>query len=93
MKTPAERHLELSWELLEHKCRYYILCETKVDDYIYDALEREYAQLCLDLGLPDTISTMVDFDTKRPSCKLVMDKLGAFAPIGKAKPKESWSEL
>lgn len=76
-----ERHIQLSWELLEHKCRYYILCKPIIEDTAYDFLEKEYAQLCIDLNLPNTISAdspdgMVDFDTSRPSSRLVMDKLG-----------------
>ncbi len=86
MKTPEEqRHIELSWQLLEHKCLYYMTGSTKIDDYSYDLLEKEYRQLCSDLWLEDSISDMVGFDWKRPSCKLVMEKLGIFAPIGKNK--------
>lgn len=71
------RHTELSWKLLEHKYRYYILNSSTIDDYSYDLLEKEYDSLCIQLNIPQTVSDMVGFESSRHSCQLVMEKLGA----------------
>lgn len=47
-----------------------------ISDYEYDKLEKEYDALSKELGLPNSVADMVDFDTNRHSCKLVMEKLG-----------------
>lgn len=77
-----ERLNKLSWVLLEHKFRYYILCAPIIEDYEYDMLEKEYETLCDKLKTPNSVSNMVDFDTSRPSCKLIMEKL---MPVKKKK--------
>lgn len=73
--SDAQRFLELGWQILEHKCRYYILLNQVVSDFEYDQLEREYDSLADKLGLPKSASDMVDFDLNRPSCKRVHEKL------------------
>lgn len=70
-----QRFIQLSWELLEHKCRYYIFSKPSIEDYEYDMLEKEYDALAKELGLPNSVGDMVDFDTSRPACQLVLDKL------------------
>jgi NAD-dependent DNA ligase len=74
--TDKERLAQLSWQILEHKYRYYILLETIISDYEYDMLEKEYEALCVKLGVDATATNMVDFDMNRPACKAVMDKFG-----------------
>ena len=74
--TKKERFIQLSWELLEHKCFYYMLNAPVVSDYEYDKLEKEYDALATELNLPNSVADMVDFDTSRHSCRLVMEKLG-----------------
>jgi len=69
------RFIELGWQLLEHKFRYYILAEPIIKDYDYDMLEKEYDALADELNLPKSASDMVDFDEKRWACKLVRDKV------------------
>lgn len=81
------RHAALSWELIEHKYRYYILIKPIIQDYHYDMLEKEYEALCEELGLPNTVSNMVEIDMSRPSCQLVASKLGV-KPIIKNKKKK-----
>lgn len=75
-----QRFINLSWEILEHKCRYYIMDSPIVQDYEYDAIEKEYDSLAKELGLEPTASDMVGFNPDRPSCQSVMRKLGAFNP-------------
>lgn len=70
-----KRFCSLSWKLLEHKCRYYILNKPLIQDYEYDMLEKEYDLLADELGLPKSASDMVGFDEKRPSCKEVIRKI------------------
>ena len=65
----------MSWALLEHRCRYYVLAEPTVDDHEYDRLEREYEALAARLGREPYASNMVGFDLKRPSCWRVYLKL------------------
>lgn len=81
--------------LLEHKCRYYVHSRSTIDDYTFDMLEAEYRKLAEELGEPPSASDMVDFDTKRPSCQRVMDKVAKeMAPAGKRrrhkKVESSW---
>jgi len=76
MKSITEtRHIKLSWELLEHKVRYYILDSPTIQDAEYDKLEQEYVGLCEELGKPNTIQSMVGVDLKRPSVQEVIKKL------------------
>jgi len=70
-----KRFIELSWQILEHKYRYYILIKPIIGDYQYDMLEKEYEALADKLGLPKSASDMVDFDMNRPSCQSVAKKL------------------
>ncbi len=79
------RFIKLGWEILEHKCKYYILNKPTVTDYEYDIIEKEYDALADKLGLDKSASDMVDFDTKRPACQSVMRKLGV---SGKRKRKK-----
>lgn len=72
-----QRYVLLGWQILEHKCRYYVFHSPIITDYEYDMLEREYDGLAAELGLPASASDMVDFDVKRPACHRVLEKLGA----------------
>ncbi len=85
------RFLDLSWELLEHKCRYYMFSNPIINDYAYDKLEKEYEALALDLGKPPSATDMVDFDVSRPSCRRVYDRIYALqAPVkGKKRARNS----
>jgi len=49
------RFIKLGWELLEHKCRYYVLSRPTIQDYDYDMLEKEYDALADELGLPNSV--------------------------------------
>ena len=72
------RFIELSWEILEHKFRYYYGAEfnlTPIHDDQYDELEAEYKKLAEKLNLPPTVTDMVGFDETRGSCKLVKSQL------------------
>lgn len=69
------RFITLSWQLLEHKCRYYMFNSPSIQDFEFDKLEAEYRQLAQELGLEPTASDMVDFDTSRPSCQRVYEKI------------------
>ena len=74
--SPLERRFcALSWEILEHRCRYYVLASPTLDDPAYDALEDEYEALAALLGVRAYASDMVGFDRTRPSCLLVLAKL------------------
>lgn len=75
-KNDKQRFAELSWKILEHKYRYYILNSPVIQDFEYDMIEKEYEALAMKLKLEPSASNMVDFDTKRPSCMQVMRKLG-----------------
>lgn len=81
-----QRFIKLSWEILEHKCRYYIMDKPIIQDYEYDAIEKEYDALAKELGAEPTASDMVGFNLDRPSCQSVMRKLGVLK-IKKAKKK------
>jgi hypothetical protein len=75
----------LGWKLLEYKCAYYRPEVVKaqiweerelfISDAAYDALEAEYKALAITLKQTDSISGMVDFDLRKPSCQLVLTKL------------------
>lgn len=80
--SKLERFNKLSWEILEHKCRYYIMDSPTIEDYEYDLIEKEYDALADELGLPKSASDMVGFKEDRPSCQRVMTKLI------KSKPKK-----
>lgn len=73
--TPLQRFRALSWSLLEHKFRYYVLNEPLINDVSFDLLEQEYRQLGHELNLKPTAVDMVDFDWKRPSCQVVARKI------------------
>lgn len=78
------RFEELSWRLLEHKLMYYNPEKVHsswhplltVEDSVYDSLENEYNELAEKQGACKSVTQMVDFDFSRPSCKMVMKKLG-----------------
>lgn len=93
LEEKKTRHIKLSWELLEHKCFYYIINNPIIGDYEYDKLEKEYDQLCNELNLPNSVADMVDFDTTRHSCQLVMRKLGVICVKTKRKKKENNKKL
>lgn len=73
-----ERFIALGWLLLEHKCRYYVLNDSIIDDHSYDMLEKAYDKLAEELKLPKSASDMVGFDETRPACQSVMRKLGIY---------------
>jgi NAD-dependent DNA ligase len=70
-----KRFIELSWIILEHKCRYYHFNAPIIKDYEYDMLEKEYDALATQLGKPQSASNMVDFKLDRPACRAVLDKI------------------
>ena len=77
-KSDKERQIELSWQILEHKWRYYEgvkLGVVPIADEEYDKLESEYKNLCEKLWVTPTASDMVGFDYSRPSCKLVVERM------------------
>jgi NAD-dependent DNA ligase len=80
-----ERFVQLSWQILEHKCYYYVLSKPIISDYEYDLLEKEYEALADKLKLPRSASDMVDFDANRPSCQRVMEKI---CPVRMASDKK-----
>ena len=76
MIDKRKRFVQLSWEILEHKCRYYRGVGGKpIADAEYDALEDEYRKLAEELGEKPSAWEMVGFNIDRPSCRLVMAKL------------------
>jgi hypothetical protein len=76
--------VQISWKLLEYRLMYYHPDKVHPswhDDLVildsnYDQLEAEYKRLADELGVAKTVSDMVDFDFSRPSCQVVMKKLG-----------------
>ncbi len=75
MNDKERRHIRLSWELIEHKVRYYVWAAPVIEDHEYDALEDEYRALCLELGLPATAADMVGADESRAAVRLVLKNL------------------
>lgn len=74
--SDLEKFKALSWLILECKYCYYCAPQYKhISDVEYDRLESEYKQLALSLDLNPTASSMVGFDTERPSCKLVKSRV------------------
>lgn len=65
----------LSWELLEHRVRYYYFDAPVIGDSEYDKLERAYIYGCNSLKQPDTRSVGINLEL--PSVKLVVEKLNA----------------
>jgi NAD-dependent DNA ligase len=68
--------IKLSWELLEHRVRYYYYDASIIDDYQYDMLEKKYIKACKQLKQPNTIGEMVGVDLEKPSIQSVITKLG-----------------
>lgn len=77
MNDATKEMIKLSWQILEHKCRYYRqeLNLTTIPDEEYDKIEDRYRILCEELKISPTACDMVDFDMSRPSCNLVYKKL------------------
>jgi len=73
--TKEQRFIKLSWQILEHKFRYYIQDRPIIEDHEYDKIEREYDDLAKELGEEPTASNMVGFNFDKPSCKSVADKI------------------
>jgi hypothetical protein len=57
MDENEKRHVQISWELLEHRYRYWVIDDTNISDQEYDALDREYLSLCNKLKKPNTVSS------------------------------------
>lgn len=97
-KTKAGEHARLSWWLIERKVAYYkpeAVHSSWGDRYVatdeeYDQAERQYLELCRELGKENTLvhkgypgfeavpgSGMMEIDESRPSVQLVLKKLGA----------------
>jgi NAD-dependent DNA ligase len=70
-----QRFIELSWQLLEHKYRYYVQNTNSISDYEYDMLEKEYDALADQLGLPKSATDMVGFDESRPCAFIIQKKV------------------
>lgn len=85
LSDKQSRLVELSWKLLEAKCAYYVMSKSIMSDFEYDTLEKEYDSLCIELNVPNSVGDMVDFDTSRPACQIVMDKMGVNKPIARKK--------
>lgn len=89
MKFDHKRFIELGWQILEHKWRYYIGAGYGVDpipDTEYDEIEAEYTMLAVKLG-KNEYSNAVGFPHDRPSAKLVDLKMRG---IYKIKDKPFW---
>ena len=91
----TQRRVDLSWAIIEAKILYYDpkeLPESFVErklpsDARYDAMEREYLDLCVALNQPNTVvhkeyaglrprgAGMFELDWERPSVKLAHEKL------------------
>jgi hypothetical protein len=90
-----QRHIKLSWDLIGYKMMYYTPEEVHtswhqrldIPDSEYDALEKEYLRLCLELDLENTVAGqtsvdgkevkgkgMTELDLSRPSVKLAKQK-------------------
>ena len=84
LSEDQKKFIELGWKLLEYKCVYYRpklvhpynLEYCTISDATYDLLEGQYKAVCVRLGEIPTASDMVGFDLDRPSCKMVVRKLG-----------------
>lgn len=84
-QSSEQRFIELAWKTLEYKLCYYRpelvhpsrIKELTITDIEYDMMEGEYRQLAAELGLNATAANMVDFDVSKPSCRLVMSKMGS----------------
>lgn len=76
---------KLSWTLLEHRVRYYLMDAPIIDDLEFDAFDRRYLQACKELKQPNTLSSqsldgvsgagMVGVDITRPCVQSVIYKL------------------
>lgn len=62
-KQKRDRHVFLSWKIIEHKLMYYYPDKVApehhetlvISDESYDLLEKEYLSLCCALDLPNTV--------------------------------------
>lgn len=78
-QSPEERYIQLGWEILEHKWRYYVGTAYGVEpipDRMYDIIEAEYVSLCVQLG-HNEYSNAVGFPHSRASARLVDSKMRA----------------
>lgn len=75
-----QKFINLSWQMLEHKYRYYVQNKPVLSDFEFDALEARYRDLAEKLQLPPTASDMVDFDWSRPACQRAAFKVHALNP-------------
>jgi NAD-dependent DNA ligase len=76
-KNKNKRHIELTWQLLEEKAKYYGYAKGEIiSDQKYDALEEEYKALCKELKKPTSVTDTVGFPLNSPSGRLVLSKLG-----------------
>ena len=69
--------MNLGWEILEHKWRYYIGPQygvKPITDEEYDVIEAEYISLCVELGREE-YSNAVGFPHHRASARLVDEKM------------------
>ena len=76
--TDYERYVQLGWEILEHKWRYYIGVRYNVKpipDEEYDKIEAEYINLAHQLGQEEYSNNAVGFPIDRASGKLVDQKM------------------
>lgn len=77
MFNPQERFIQLGWEILEHKWKYYIGVAygvKPIPDATYDALEAQYIELCISLGQTE-YSNAVGFPHDRASARMVDTKM------------------
>lgn len=76
--TDYERYVQLGWEILEHKWRYYIGVRygiKPIPDEEYDRVEAEYVNLAIQLGQEEYSNNAVGFPIDRASGKLVDEKM------------------
>jgi hypothetical protein len=79
-----EYHDILQNRIIEHRYRYYVLCDTVLDDFEYDHLEKLLSAVAEALGLPhkpgekgtyNSVFDMVDFDITRPGAQEAADRV------------------
>lgn len=75
---PYKRYVQLGWQILEHKWKYYVGVAygvTPTNDSDYDAIEAEYISLAVQLNQEEYSNNAVGFPIDRPSGKLVDSKM------------------
>lgn len=67
---------KLTITLLQHKYRYYILCDTTIDDFEYDYLERKWRAMGVELGYNmDRYPNWIGWPPKHPLAAKALETL------------------